>query len=198
MPIARNARLVPHSPVQARSLAHGADPMPEIMEMPASDSVSEADFKTAMRQVTSSVAVITARSGRARNGLTATAVCSVSVDPPTMLVCINRSATADGLIDESGAFAINFLADEQHRIARLFSTAKLSSEERFAEGRWTALATGSPVLDGAVATFDCRVVETVPSGTHHIYFGRVVGVTSLDEEALLYRDGSFRRLAAIG
>lgn len=198
MAIARNARPVPHSPVQARSLAHGAEPMLEIMEMPASESVSEADFKTAMRQVTSSVAVITARSGRARNGLTATAVCSVSADPPTMLVCINRSATADNLINESGAFSINFLADEQHRIARLFSTSKLSSEERFAEGRWISMATGSPVLDGAVATFDCRVVEKVPSGTHHIYFGHVVAVTSLDEEALLYRDGSFRRLAAIG
>lgn len=198
MAIAQNAPPVLRSPIQARPRAPGAERMSETIEMPASDSVSEADFKTAMRQVTSSVAVITARSGKMRNGLTATAVCSVSAEPPTMLVCINRNATAEGLIAESGAFAINFLADEQHKVARLFSTSKLSPEERFADGRWISLETGSPVLDGAVATFDCRVVEKVPSGTHHIYFGRVVGVTSLDEEALLYRDGSFRRLAAIG
>lgn len=181
-----------------RGLARGAERMPEIVEMPASDTVSDADFKTAMRQVTSSVAVITARSGKTRNGLTATAVCSVSAEPPMMLVCINRSATAESLIAESGSFAINFLSDQQHRIARLFSTSKLSPEERFGEGRWVSMATGSPVLEGAVATFDCKVTERVLSGTHHIYFGRVVGVTSLDQEALLYRDGSFRRLAAVG
>jgi flavin reductase len=182
----------------ARATGGGADMKMQAFDIPGDGGISDAEFKTVMRQVVSSVAVITARSGRLRNGLTATAVCSVAADPPTMLVCINRSASAEAIIAETGAFAINFLTEDQHRIARLFSTSKLSPEERFAEGKWLSMATGSPILDGAVASFDCRVEDRILSGTHHIYFGRVVAASSLDEEALLYRDGSFRRLAAIG
>jgi flavin reductase (DIM6/NTAB) family NADH-FMN oxidoreductase RutF len=157
--------------------------------------VGDVEFKMAMRAVASSVAVVTSRAGKERNGLTATAVCSVSTSPPTMLICINRGATADPLIDSSGAFAINFLADRQHGIARLFSTTKLPAEERFAEGRWRTLETGAPVLDETVSSFDCVVESRVEAGTHHIYLGRVVALTSMDQDILIYRDGAFRRLA---
>ncbi|BCH23894.1 flavin oxidoreductase [Mesorhizobium sp. L-8-10] len=173
--------------------------MVEMIAFPArSEAVGEAEFKIAMRQVAASVAIVTARSGKLRNGLTATAVCSVAASPPTMLVCINRSASAEPLIQESGAFAINFLTDGQHGIARLFSTSKLAPEDRFVEGTWGSLETGAPVLEGTVASFDCRVESQLSSGTHHIYLGRVVGVTSLDMDVLLYRDGSFRRLESAG
>lgn len=159
--------------------------------------IGETDFKTAMRQVASSVAVITARSGEHVNGLTATAVCSVSASPPVLLVCVNKGASAEAIIAESGSFAVNFLTEEQHRVARLFSTAKLSPQECFAEGNWQAQATGAPVLDGALASFDCLVETCVQSGTHNIYLGRVVAVVSLDQEGLIYRDGLFRRLAPV-
>lgn len=163
----------------------------------ASAVIGDADFKMAMRQVASSVAIVTASSGKVRNGLTATAVCSVTASPPTMLVCVNRDASADKLIAARGAFAINFLTDEQHGVARLFSTSKLAPEERFGEGTWRSLVTGAPVLDGSVASFDCVVADRIIAGTHHVYFGRIVAVTSLDQHGLLYRDGAFRRLAAI-
>jgi flavin reductase len=170
----------------------------EIIKMGRHASVGEAEFKTAMRQVASSVSIVTARSGKLRNGLTATSVCSVTTEPPTMLVCVNRQSRADAIIAESGAFAINVLADEHHKIARLFSTSQSSQEERFAEGRWITMATGAPVLDGAVASFDCQLESCVRSGSHHVYFGLVVAVASFDQQALLYRDGAFRRLASIG
>lgn len=160
-------------------------------------SVGEAEFKVAMRQVTSCVSVVTAGSGGLRNGLTATSVCSVTMEPPTMLVCVNRKSRADAIIADTGAFAINVLADEQHKIARLFSTSHVGAEERFAEGRWVSMATGAPILEGAVASFDCRLESRVRSGSHHVYFGRVLAVSSFDQPALLYRDGVFRRLAAI-
>lgn len=158
------------------------------------ETVGEAEFKLAMRQVAASVAIVTARVGDLRNGLTVTAACSVAASPATVLVCVNRNASAEPLIEESDAFAVNFLTERQHGIARLFSTSKLSPEERFSDGHWGVLSTGSPVLEGTVASFDCRVENRFVSGTHHIYLGRVVGVTSLDQEVLLYRDGSFRRL----
>lgn len=164
--------------------------------MRAKAIVSNHEFKLGMRQVASSVAVVTSRAGAIRNGLTATAICSVSAEPPTMLACINRNASADAIIAESESFAINFLAEDQHNIARLFSKSKLGADERFGEGNWLSMVTGAPILEGAVASFDCEVEERIPSGTHHIYVGRVVAVASTGQDALLYRDGLFRKLAS--
>jgi flavin reductase len=161
------------------------------------ESVSRDDFRSVMRQVISSVAIVTAGSGEVRNGLTATAICSVSVDPPTMLVCVNQQATADQLISETGAFAVNYLAEDQDDIARLFSTPKLSADQRFAQGRWEPLVTGALVLSNAVAAFDCMVQEKIAFGTHHIFIGRVLAAISRDKHALLYRDGSFRKIADV-
>jgi flavin reductase len=164
--------------------------------MRAKTVVFDHEFKLGMRQVVSSVAVVTSRAGSVRNGLTATAVCSVSAEPPTMLACINRNASAEAIIAESGHFAINFLAEAQHNIARLFSKSKLDPDARFGEGNWLSMVTGSPILDGAVASFDCEVEERIPAASHHIYIGRVVAVVSNSLDALLYRDGLFRRLTA--
>ena len=198
MTLVRNAAPPEHRQSRAaKPMPNAGEGSARAMNMRANGSVTDAEFKTVMRQVVSSVAIVTARAGKIRNGLTATAVCSVSAEPPTMLICVNRRATAESIIAESGAFAINFLTQDQHQIARLFSTSKLSGDERFAEGKWESLVTGAPVLDGAAASFDCRVEECHLSGTHHIYIGRVVAASSLDQHALLYRDGSFRRLAAI-
>jgi flavin reductase len=156
--------------------------------------VADHDFKIGMRQVASSVAIVTSRIGDIRNGLTATAVCSVSAEPPTMLACINRNASAEAIIAESGKFAINFLAEDQHEIARLFSKSKLAADQRFGEGHWLSMVTGAPILEGAVASFDCEVEERIPAASHHIYIGRVVAVASTCQSALLYRDGLFRKL----
>lgn len=174
----------------------GSEDIAEMIALPAGTGISDADFKTAMRQIASSVAIVTARHGEVRNGLTATAVCSVTATPPTMLVCVNREASAEKLIRASGAFAINFLADAQHKVARLFSTSKLAPEDRFTDARWLTLKTGSPVLDNSIASFDCEVDSCITAGSHNVYFGRIVAVTSLDQDGLLYRDGLFRRLEA--
>jgi len=197
MAIFQRAMPPKHHQLQAvEALPSDGEASAEAIDMRVNESVTDDEFRTVMRQVVSSVAIVTARSGKVRNGLTATAVCSVSAEPPAMLICVNRRATAEGLIAESGAFAINVLTEDQHQIARLFSTSKLGADERFAEGKWMSMVTGAPVLDGAAAAFDCQVLERIVSGTHHIYIGRVVAAASLDQHALLYRDGLFRKLAA--
>jgi flavin reductase len=165
-------------------------------QISVNDGVSEADFKTAMRQVTSPVAIVTASVGRKRNGLSVTAICAVTANPPTILVCINRDAPAEQLVAESGAFAVNFLTEEQHQFARLFSGSKKGQEQRFDEKVWGSLVTGAPVLDGCVASLDCRVDGQQDVGTHRVYFGRVVASNSLDQAGLLYRDGLFRKLVS--
>jgi flavin reductase (DIM6/NTAB) family NADH-FMN oxidoreductase RutF len=168
-------------------------PAPESHSLGKS-AMREVDFKQAMRQVASPVAIVTARLKDECDGLTATAVCCVTTSPATMLVSINREASAERLIAGAGAFAVNFLADEQHGLARLFAAPKLSAPQRFAEGRWRSLVSGSPVLVGAVASFDCEVESSVNLGNHNVYFGRVVALSSLDRDGLFYRAGLFRRL----
>lgn len=159
--------------------------------------VSQAEFKTAMRQVAASVAVITATSEDGRSGLTATSVCAVALTPPTLLVCVDEEASTLPVITGSGTFAVNFLSENQHQIARLFSTSKLNSEARFAEGDWRSLTTGAPVLDGAMASFDCRLETCIRHASHCLLLGRVVATATLPEAGLLYRDKQFRRLAPI-
>ncbi len=155
------------------------------------------EFRLAMRQITLPVAVITSRHCDARTGMTATSISSVSAVPPTMLVCVNRNAGADKIIADSGAFAINMLADAHHPVARLFSAPVVDAAETYGVSDWREMVTGAPVLEGAVAVFDCCVESCFVSGSHAIYVGRVVGVASLPQDVLLYRDGLFRRLQPI-
>jgi flavin reductase (DIM6/NTAB) family NADH-FMN oxidoreductase RutF len=159
-------------------------------------SVTTAAFKSAVRQVTSTVAVIAAQNGATRGGLTVTAACVACADPPTMLICVNRAASLAPIIADSGAFAVNFLDEEQSNLARLFSREASDSDARFAQGIWRRGTTGAPVLEGAVSVFDCRLVETVPCGTQSIFLGRVLAASSSESSPLLYRDGFLRRMAA--
>jgi flavin reductase len=156
--------------------------------------VTSEGYRLAMRQVASPVAVIAAQRGGERNGLTATAVCSASADPPILVVCIHRSASAHDLIAESGAFSVNFLSEQQTGIARLFSTPKLDPQARFAEGVWTEAQSGAPLLEGALSAFDCETLMTQGFDSHTVFFGRVCALESPGGAALLYRDGYFRRL----
>lgn len=161
----------------------------------AESSVSPDDYKLAMRRVVSPVAVVTAASGTERNGLTATAICSATTDPATVIVCIDRAASALRLIEESGRFVVNFLSEDQSDIARAFSNNGLAGETRLQIGTWTKLVTGVPVLRDAVSVFDCTMENSITCGKHQVLLGRVVAVVSDDATALLYRDGFFRRLA---
>ena len=169
--------------------------MPIDTALSSTPTVSPDLFKFVMRQVTSPVAVVAAQDGDRRGGLTATAICSATADPPTIIVCINRSSSAGALIKACGAFSVNFLADDQAPLARVFSTARTSSETRFAAARWKRLITGAPILQGALCTFDCRVTDRVMSGTHQVFFGAVVAAEAQSGNPLLYRDGFFRRVA---
>ena len=158
------------------------------------ESVENILFKQSMRNIASPVGIVTTRQGELRHGLTATAICSVSMDPPSMLVCVNRNASAERMIAESGVFAINMLTEQQHGIARLFSTPGLDPEGRFAEGEWHHRVTGSPILTGAVASFDCVIEQCIQWGTHNLYIGRVIATDNLDQDILLYKDGLFRQI----
>jgi len=160
---------------------------------PAAPTVTADEFQFALRQIASPVGIITAQSGKVQEGLTATAIGFVTAEPPTMLVCINRDTPLEKLIAESGAFAVNFLSQEQFRLAHLFTTGS-SAQERFDKGAWNTIVTGSPILDQSAASFDCELEETVGVGTHNVHIGRIVGVVANEQEILLHRDGLLRRI----
>ncbi len=153
------------------------------------------EFRAGMRKLAAAVSIITADSGGRRNGLTATAVMSLTAKPPRLVIAINKDASAYAVIVGSGSFCVNVLAAEQVDIARRFA-GDVKGEERFALGHWGILETGSPVLEGAVTNFDCDLSETVDCGTHALLIGLVKRVlVNAQASPLLYADSQWRRLA---
>jgi flavin reductase (DIM6/NTAB) family NADH-FMN oxidoreductase RutF len=160
--------------------------------------VATQHFVRAMGQHVSSVCVITTSHGGRDFGLTATAVSSVCASPPRVLVCINKTGTTQDKIVAAGQFCINVLTEEQEQIAKGFAGMLGKDFDKFSLGAWTTLATGSPVLKDASASFDCKLVSDLDQFSHSIFIGEVVGVaTHSGKDALLYGARRFRALRKV-
>lgn len=168
------------------------------MGMPIETSyadISSGDFKAGMRQLAAGVTVITAALNETKDGLTATATCSVSADPPQLLICVNQLAGAHNLIRDAGSFGVNILARDHEDIALRFAGMDdTEREDRFDLGTWMEVATGAPILKEALAGFDCTISEQVDAGTHSIFIGRIVGILHQQGSPLLYGNGAFTGL----
>ena len=156
-------------------------------------------FVQGMRKLAAGVTVIaTVHEGR-RAGLTATAVCSVSADPPQLLACVNRAAEAFPLIVASGIFSVNVLSSEHRELAERFSGRHGHvGEDRFDLGDWRTLVTGAPILEICPAEFDCRVVTMLEAGTHAVFLAVVEA--ERDDPGLrpiVYHEGDFGLLAPL-
>jgi len=135
------------------------------------------DFRLAMRQLASTVSIVTTKAGTDQRGLTATAVCSLSLTPPSMLVCINRVGLVHKAMVAAGCFCVNILADMQEEIAvRFAGKSGIIDEDRFAPYPWTHLATAAPALDGAVANIDCLTASISHTQSHSIFIGHVQSI----------------------
>ncbi len=129
-----------------------------------------------MARLPGGVCLITAKaSDGGMVGLTVSSAASVSADPPSMLCCINKNSRSHDVIVQSGAFAANVIGAEDEKLAAAFATEK-TMDEKFAEGAWLDGVTGSPILQSAAVTFDCRIREVFEATTHHILIGDVVNV----------------------
>jgi flavin reductase (NADH) len=148
-------------------------------------------FRQAMRKVPSAVTVVTAEHEGRRRGLTATAVCSVSADPPQVLACVNKDGRAHPCIAGAEAFGINYLADSQAPLAVAFSRPVDDPDERFRPDDWVAGAQGVPLLRDALVALACRVVQRVDCGTHTIFIGEIVEIHQQSQRSLLYKSGEF-------
>jgi len=129
-----------------------------------------------MARFGAAVSVVTTDGPAGRFGFTASAVCSVTDDPPTLLVCVNRKNDSHPALLANGVLCVNTLAADQEATSSLFGGKELDQDARFAGGNWHTLETGAPVLDGAVVAFDCRIVQITEIGTHSVVFASVIAL----------------------
>lgn len=155
-------------------------------------TVSKAEFRNAMARVCAPVNIITTNGPAGRGGFTATAMCSVTDEPPTLLICMNgRSAQCD-LFLANRRFCVNVLSHDHKALAGHFAGATADMEERYAAADWIALPSGGQALADAIVSFDCKLTETRMVGTHHILVGEISAIRSRpDGDALLYFDRNY-------
>jgi flavin reductase len=144
------------------------------MRTPMQD-VAPQDYRDAMACLGAAVNIVTTDGSAGRAGFTASAICSVTDDPPTLLVCINRGSSAYASVTRNKVVCVNVLSARHEQLSRLFG-GKVPADERFAAAAWSTLETGAPVLADSAAAFDCRIADIVNVSTHDVLFCRVVAL----------------------
>lgn len=159
--------------------------------------IQATDYRNAMSLLTSAVNVVTTAGASGRFGFTASAVCSVTDTPPTLLVCMNQASSSHDHFVENKVLSVNVLAAEHEHLSKAFSS-KLTQEERFQKSTWTQLQTGSPVLEDALVSFDCHIEQIQHMGTHSIFMCRVVAIQqSEQEESLVYFNRAYHHVGQL-
>jgi flavin reductase (DIM6/NTAB) family NADH-FMN oxidoreductase RutF len=162
--------------------------------MPAEDAnlaPVETAFRAAMRRFAATVTIITACDHERQHGMTATAVTSVSMDPPSLMMCLNQQTLLHDIMYRARRFCVNVLHRDQVALSAAFSGG-VPAEQRFAHGRWQRCADGLPWLADAQANLFCRKAAALPYATHTIFVGRVEDVGVRDVIApLLYQDAAY-------
>lgn len=153
-------------------------------------------YRDAMSRFGAAVNVVTTDGPSGRVGFTASAVCSVTDDPPTLLVCMNRGSKHNVNFKENMVLCVNTLTPAQQDLSPVFGgQTDVDVEGRFAGATWGTLVTGSPVLHGAAASFDCRIVQITEVGTHSVFFCEVEAVdAAVGFEGLIYFGRAYHRI----
>jgi flavin reductase len=154
------------------------------------------EFRNAMARLGAAVNIVTTDGEGGRAGFTASAVCSVTDDPPTLLVCMNRGSSGAAAFEANGVLCVNTLRHGQEELSNTFAGfTGLEGEARFSVGEWDQLDTGAPCLHGAAVNFDCRITDMVEKGTHAVLFAQVVNVRLGDEAAgLIYFSRAYHKV----
>jgi len=158
-------------------------------------TVSSDAFRLGMRRLTAGVSLITTRLNGERFGLIATSVSSLSADPPSLLVCVNHSASCHDALRQAGGFTVNVLTTRHGDLCGQFSQAARRGE-RFQTGEWLSLQSGAPCLADALVTFDCRIEQVTDWATHGIFIATVTAIhmTETPAEPMIYFNSGFHRL----
>ncbi|MRI34026.1 flavin reductase [Endozoicomonas sp. OPT23] len=154
------------------------------------------DMLQSMRRLASSVSVVTAVGDNEKHAMAATSVTSLSMDPPSLLVCVNKSTGMHQALDNGGDFVINVLGNDQQEVSAACG-GKLKGEERFTVGNWTETTAGLPYLKDAQSVVVLEQDGRYEYGTHTIFIGKVKEIKNSDDvNPLLYVDGRYASVEA--
>jgi flavin reductase (DIM6/NTAB) family NADH-FMN oxidoreductase RutF len=169
----------------------------EAIEVADERGVGAEALWAAVRRAAAAVTVVAARDDEGFVGITVSAFCLVSLDPPLVLACVHEGSQALGAILAGGAFAVTVLGGRQEFLAEAFAGRAPRPDPSFSAIPHRTLVTGAPVLAGGLAWLDCRLHASYPGGDHTIVVGRVVaaGVAGEHDDPLLYFASQYRRLA---
>jgi flavin reductase (DIM6/NTAB) family NADH-FMN oxidoreductase RutF len=154
-------------------------------------------FKNSLAQWASGVTVVTSVDGDQRVGITASSFTSVSLEPPLILICVDKRLYTHGLIERSQVFAVNILREDQLEWGMRFAGLLPELADRFADIECAAAVTGAPILPGVLAWLDCRLANAYDGGDHTIFVGEVEAAhVQASGEPLLYFSRQWRKLDA--
>ena len=156
--------------------------------------VAPDDFRRVLGHFATGVTILTTTDAEKRpTGLTVSAFCSVSLDPPQILVCVDHKSQSYPALRDGSCFAVNILGSEHEHVSRRFATTRL---DKFDGVAWSRGTLGVPIIDGALAHLECRTVSRHVEGDHTILVGRVEEARNGSGEPLLYFRGKYGRLTS--
>jgi flavin reductase (DIM6/NTAB) family NADH-FMN oxidoreductase RutF len=153
--------------------------------------IDDARFRQAMAAFASGVTVVTTTHAGRLVGITVSSFCSLSLNPPLVLICIDKAAASHAAIGAAGMFAVNVLAEGQEYLSRRFATPEAN---KFLEGTYTLSSTGLPLLNGALVQIECTLQDVLPGGDHTIYTGLVIAASVQEGRPLLYFRSGYHQL----
>ena len=155
-------------------------------------------FIAAMGRAVTGVTIVTTDGPAGRFGITVSAFSSVSAEPPMVLACVNRKSPVAAAVISNGVFCINVLADAHRHLAEVFAGRSRDGKAYdFDAGAWGTALTGTPVLHGSAATFDCYVESWQDAGSHRILIGKVASAGQADTPPLAYAQRDYRRITTM-
>lgn len=159
-------------------------------------TVSSVEYRDAMSHFAGAVHIVTTHGEKGTRGVTISACCSLSDNPPTVLVCLMRQHEENRIFIENEKFCVNTLAGHHKDLSDVFAgRGKLTQEQRFLHAQWDILKTGAPVLNDALVALDCQLIGWHVHATHYVLIGEVVAVkTHSGANALMYLDRSYHTL----
>lgn len=162
-------------------------------------SIDKDSFKAVMARWGSGVTVITMNAGGTPHGMTASAFCSVSLEPPLCLVCVGKKQGTHKMLKDAGRFVINLLAEDQSSVSDYFAKPRPDGKAQFESIPHNLTDKGEPCLAGSPAVLECSVYSVAEAGDHDIFVGHIEKVTINDriEHPLIYFKGKYRKLAAL-
>ncbi len=155
-------------------------------------AVSSEEFRAALSRFASGVTVVTSADSEGRpHGITVSAFCSVSLDPPLVLVCIEKLAGSHASLSESGRFSVNLLASGQQWISERFASLE---SDKFRDVPTATGLYGLPLIEGCLASLECELRQAVDAGDHSVFIGEVMFARGDGDDPLLYFLGGYRSL----